>query len=716
MHPRGDSAEIDLDDEIPGASSGAVSSGAVSSAPVGRSVWVESTGSERASHAAASVSVAPRRRRHEGAAQVVLAFAVGAVASLILLTAVAVIVLTAYSNRVAPGVRVGSVDVSGLTRDQVIAKLQAAYAYLGQGEVTVATPIGTATITYRQAGRQADVEFMADSAMRVGHTGEPIGDIAGIVRSAINGESVPIAVRVDPTAVATRLRQLVGTRNVPPLNAQASVRGGTFVLWQSTPGRGLDEVAISSAIIDRLAQPNAPASYQVDATIVALDPDVSDKDARDAIVAAEKMNIDVSLTWSGELPTQSAIPSNAWIPSHAPTPSKAPTPSRIYTVDAQTIRSWIVFGTRADASYGPAADPALVQAYLLELSPKVATPPKGPVIVYDASGNPVGLKGGKDGAGIDVAATSRAIVAHLNSLASGGSPGSAIALIAAPITSGFTLDSVSGMVRIGSWTTIFYPDESNGYGANIRVPATVLNGQVVAPGQRFSFLTAVGPIDPAHGFTWGGVIKGGKSDHTGAMGGGICSASTTTFNAAARAGLQIDERHAHAYYISRYPVGLDATVFSNGSQKLDLKWTNDTPNPILIRARSTYGAKSTITIELWSLPLDRKVTFSPEFKANIVRAGDSKQHVSWLKPGQRYRAEYPTIGFATTRTRTVTDSTGKVVHLDVWNSHYAKVDGILQIGVSKPPTPTPSPGALAPAPGVLTPTRSATAVSGRRLR
>ena len=76
--------------------------------------------------------------------------------------------------------------------------------------------------------------------------------------------------------------------------------------------------------------------------------------------------------------------------------------------------------------------------------------------------------------------------------------------------------------------------------------------------------TAVGPIDAAHGYTMGGVIQGGKSDHTGAMGGGICSASTTMFNAAARAGLQIDERHAHFYYINRYPVGLDATVYSNG--------------------------------------------------------------------------------------------------------------------------------------------------------
>jgi vancomycin resistance protein YoaR len=178
----------------------------------------------------------------------------------------------------------------------------------------------------------------------------------------------------------------------------------------------------------------------------------------------------------------------------------------------------------------------------------------------------------------------------------------------------------------------------------------------------------------------GGVIEGGKSNHTGAMGGGICSASTTMFNAAARAGLQIDERHAHFYYIYRYPVGLDATVFSNGSQVWDLKWTNDTPNPIVIRGSTTYGSKSTVTIQLWSLPLDRSVTFSPEFKANVVRAGDRTEYVTTLKPGQQNRAEYPTIGFDTSRTRTVTDSTGKVIHQETWYSHYTKVDGILQIG------------------------------------
>jgi vancomycin resistance protein YoaR len=240
----------------------------------------------------------------------------------------------------------------------------------------------------------------------------------------------------------------------------------------------------------------------------------------------------------------------------------------------------------------------------------------------------------------------------------------------------------------------------------------LLNGQIVQPGQRFSFLAAVSPIDAAHGYTLGGVIEQGKSNHTGAIGGGICSASTTMFNAAARAGLEIDERHQHYYYIDRYPVGLDATVFSSGDQTWDLQWTNDTPNPILIVAGSTYGSASIITIQLWSLPLDRKVTFSPEFKANVVPASDSTVYSTSLPVGQEARAEFPTDGFDTSRTRTVTDSFGKVIHSDTWNSHYSVVNGIMVIGAAPAQAPVPLPGA--PQPAVL-PAPPSPAVAPRRV-
>jgi vancomycin resistance protein YoaR len=441
---------------------------------------------------------------------------------------------------------------------------------------------------------------------------------------------------------------------------------------------------------------------------VELKPRVSDKDAQAAISLAQKMLVDVTLEVSlTDIPPSGAPASGApasGVSASAVAASKAPASGasasgqtagapKSFMIPADTVVGWIVFGTQIDGIYRPSADPALMQSYLAGLSKQLRIDPVATTITYDKSGAPPTVQGGKDGADIDVAATAKAIAGYLDGLASGGTRVSKISALTTPVSPAVTADMMSRLVDIGSWTTTFYPDISNGNGANIRVPATLLNGQIVGPGQQFSFLAAVSPVDQAHGYTWGGVIKDGKSSHTGAMGGGICSASTTVFNAAARAGLQIDERHAHYYYIDRYPVGLDATVYSNGAdQTWDMVWTNDTPNPIVIVAGSTYGSTSSITVQLWSLPLGRTVTFSPEFKANVVKASDYTQYTTKLQPGQWGRADFPTDGFDTVRTRTVTNTAGVVVHTDTWSSHYHKVDGLLLLGGTAPATPTPPPG------------------------
>jgi vancomycin resistance protein YoaR len=611
-----------------------------------------------------------------------LAFALGALATLAILAAVAIGITGAYSDRVVPGVHVGAVYLSGLTRDQVVARLQTAYAYLGQGDVIVTTPAGSVTLTYEQLGRGPNVQFMADEAMRIGHTGNRIADAITMLRTAVGAESVPVVAQLNPTAVATSVRGLK-VHDTVPQEAQAWTQGTTFTYSNSSVGRGIDEAAICGAILDHLSQSDAPAVFRAGGAFLELKPRVTDADAQAAIGAAERMAVNVTLEFGGDNP--------------APSSSQAAAQPTSLVIDSDTVRGWIVFQTGTGGRYGPAIDPGPVQAYLSSVSGRFQVAPVEPTILFDSSGVPLAEEGGRDGKTMDVAATAAKIADYLDKLSLGDASAQAITVTTQPIVPNLALNGLGSMVEIGGWQTTFYPDVSNGYGANIRTPAKLLNGQVVEPGQRFSFLTAVGPIDAAHGYTMGGVIEQGKSDHTGAMGGGICSASTTMFNAAARAGLEIDERHPHYYYIYRYPVGLDATVFTNGYQVWDLQWTNDTPNPILIVANSTYGSASVITIQLWSLPLNRTVTFSPEFKANVVPAGDYTVYSTSLPVGQSNRAEYPTDGFDTSRTRTVTDSSGKVIHTDTWDSHYSMVNGLLVVGSAPARAPAPLPGAPQPA-------------------
>ncbi|HEX7497932.1 MAG TPA: VanW family protein [Candidatus Limnocylindrales bacterium] len=639
----------------------------------------------------------------------ILAFAAGVIGVLALFMVVAFSFSGSYSNRILPGVKVGNVDLSGSTRDEAIKKLQDGYGYLSQGQVIVNTPVGTATVGFAEAGRAPDVEVMADAALAVGHSGGGIGDAVTALHSALLGANVPLVVHVDPNALAQRLHDLVGKNDVAAKDAQATASDGNFSFTPSSTGRTFDERLMATTLIDQLTTMNPPGQLQTGGTFTDIHPAVSDKDAQDAIARAGKIAVDVNLTWA----TAPASAPPTWV-------------AKSWTIPAATIRSWIVFDIRPDGKYGPTIDLIKAQAYVSTLSAKANVQPIEPKVKWDATGTkPVSLDAGIDGTGIDIVATSQALAASLDTIASGGGAAASVEVATMPIPPQISdVSKLTGMVMIGAHTTTFYPDVSNGNGKNIRQPAANLNGQVIGPGQQFSFLGAVGPIDPAHGFALGGVILNGLSDHTGAMGGGICSASTTVFNAAGKAGLQIDERHQHAYAISRYPIGKDATVYSNGVTTYDLKWTNDTPYPVIIHSWATYGSKSSITVELWSLPTNRTVDWPTGIKSNLSTATDGKLYVASLKPGQTLRSEYVTDGYDTSVTRVVKDASGAILHNDTWKSHYVKVNGVLQIGGSPPPstTPSPTPGPATPtpvptpAPSVVPPPAPSAAPSARHRR
>lgn len=116
---------------------------------------------------------------------------------------------------------------------------------------------------------------------------------------------------------------------------------------------------------------------------------------------------------------------------------------------------------------------------------------------------------------------------------------------------------------------------------NITVAINTLNGQYIKPGQQFSLLRALGyDFNESRGYVKAGVIQGGI--HTDGMGGGVSQVSTTVYNTAFFAGVQLDEHTSHAFYLSRYPEGREATIWNPA---IDNKWTNDTGHPILIKAQ-----------------------------------------------------------------------------------------------------------------------------------
>src|SRR6476660_5698291 len=82
--------------------------------------------------------------------RVLIAFIVGALLVAVATVGTILAYEQNYAGKVAAGVSIGGIDVAGLTRDEAAGKLEAAFASVGTGTVSLTTPTGTTTLTYAQ--------------------------------------------------------------------------------------------------------------------------------------------------------------------------------------------------------------------------------------------------------------------------------------------------------------------------------------------------------------------------------------------------------------------------------------------------------------------------------------------------------------------------------------------------------------------------------------
>ncbi|MFZ5439782.1 MAG: VanW family protein [Myxococcota bacterium] len=132
----------------------------------------------------------------------------------------------------------------------------------------------------------------------------------------------------------------------------------------------------------------------------------------------------------------------------------------------------------------------------------------------------------------------------------------------APRTSSRPLPHVVWATRVGLSRPNEHPTFEAGKKHNLALAAPRFDGVVLAPGETFSFWRALGRVTEARGYRYGMELAGGCI--VPAIGGGLCLLARVLFQAAACAGLRIDERHGHSMEAVEpppgVPRGLDATV------------------------------------------------------------------------------------------------------------------------------------------------------------
>lgn len=608
----------------------------------------------------------PRRRR-----SIVLRFVLSFMLGVVLVAGIGAGALYAwgaqYEGRVLPGVRVGQTDLSGFTRGQAEAAVAGAYASLADGRIVLSGPDGPLEIAFSDIGRAPDTAAILDSALDAGRGGEPLATLIGPPQAALHGLSLPAVVTYDRARLVAAVDRTAASIDRAASNASVTLAAGSgFAVVAAEDGRAVDTTALLAALDPKLTAIDAPSTISLDIPIEPVPPAVPTAAADAAKAGADRMTADLVLTHG----------SDRW------------------TIASTSLRPLISFAVADDGSLGPSLDGSGLDPLLAQVA-KQANQSAQDAGLRLVAGRVVATGASRDGRSLDVAATKAAILAQMAARLAGTAVEplpAAVKTVAPRLSSELAAASAPSMVVIGQHTTWFSVWIGNGYGANIWVPTKLIDGYVVPPGQTFDFWKVVGNPSPEQGFTQGNAIINGRTSITGAFAGGICSCSTTLFNAALQAGLKLGARQNHYYFIPRYPTGLDATVWISGGARQSMSFTNDTPYPLLIQGvNSRQGSIGYTTFKIWSVPNGRKVIVSDPVVKNYTKAKDSVVYTSRLRQGQSERVQDPEDGFDAWRTVSVYQD-GALLSQKTYYSHYANVTGVVEVGTAGPaPTPTPAP-------------------------
>ena len=167
---------------------------------------------------------------------------------------------------------------------------------------------------------------------------------------------------------------------------------------------------------------------------------------------------------------------------------------------------------------------------------------------------------------------------------------------------------------LSSFSTNFSGSTQNRI-TNIRLASEKINDTIIMPGEEFSYNKIVGERTIAAGYKDAGIFVNGRVEN--GLGGGICQVSSTLYNTALLANMDITERSNHGYLTSYLKGGLDATVVYG---LIDFKFVNSRNYPIKIK---TAISGKNLIVEMYGLKMSGEPEIKIESEVNKIKNGYS---------------------------------------------------------------------------------------------
>ena len=448
------------------------------------------------------------------------------------------------------GAAIGGVGVGGMSEDDARQAVRDAAAARARRPIRLVAPGGELAAT---SGHELRAEPLVDEAVdAVAEEGwfARVLDRVGL-RS---GPSVDLRYRLGPVRVATLADRLDRRFGAPWRDARLVVGAEAARIVEARAGKGVDRHALRRQL--------RTLPTRVELEIVPIRPVVSRAEAEVALARVERL---------------------------LDGPRRVRFREAESTLTPQRLRA-LVRTEREDGSLGVALDPKGLGASLRIRLGRYESAPRDATFAVGAAG--VSVVPSRPGRALDVERIGRSLVSNLESTTH-------LARFR-PTAPGLTTDAAEKLdIReLVSEFTTYYPCCQPRV-TNIQRAAQLLDGTIVPPGKAFSLNEALGRRTVEKGFVAAPQIFDGRLED--AVGGGISQVATTLYNTAFFAGVKLVAHQAHQFYISRYPMGREATVSWGGPE---LIFRNNWPAAILMKVAAS---DSGITVRFYSRKLGRRV-------------------------------------------------------------------------------------------------------------
>jgi vancomycin resistance protein YoaR len=521
---------------------------------------------------------------------------------------IAVLVAADYlmnSGRIYRGVEVGDVALGGRTSAEArqIVEERATGAL---EEIEFSGP-EQFTRTAKEMGVSFNVEATVNEAYAVGREGNILERLGERARALVFGVTIPPDVDYRPASSRAEVEEIAFRVNHEPKEASVNVYGSEVEVVESQVGYKLDPAATMESVGGAIEDMSGRARLVGEV----LEPGVT---TREAEAAAKKARRAVSEQLVFEAQGESWTLSPADIGSALDVTRKGGEIDISLNRDRLNNRLAHVYADLnvkpVEASYDFAANGSVV----------VAPSKKGQKIEEDRFFGAIqeGLFEGKREYEVPI-------------------------VVDKPEYTTAELEQMKPTELQGSYRTNYRATTDQGQTRveNLKIASAAVSEEFIAPGETFSMIDHVAGLDYYETHV---IVDGAE---TTADGGGLCQVTSTLYNAALYAGLEVTERTAHYSQLPYIRPGMDATVWygdlATTADDLDMKFKNTTDGFVLLQEyvssdgyiyANVYGVPDNVEVEMSSEPL--------------YRYEDSSEWVTYY-----------------TRTKN-----GKVVYEDKWNTEY----------------------------------------------